>query len=209
MTEEPIINPELETGPENEQTVEQNTNPSAESNKVKQSSDKKWKILVAVMAVLLILCGTWIIWGGVPFFPAAAPNDGGSSSQGGGLTIDPNATENLTVVQHPGVAIPGFGTMTIPAYTTNLKGINLYNPEQNEDLYYLTYKLCLLDKNGAVSEVLYESQLLPPGQYIQDITMSRGLSPGTYEAVMHVQPYRIADKSPTNNADLRITIVAK
>ena len=62
MTEEQIINPEPETGPENEQTVEQNTNPSAESNKVKQSSDKKWKILVAVMAVLLILCGTWIIW---------------------------------------------------------------------------------------------------------------------------------------------------
>ena len=184
---------------------EQTTEPKVEQ----KSSDKKWKILVVILAVLLILCGTWIIWGGVPFFPAAAPNDGGSSSQGGGLTIDPNATENLTVVQHPGVAIPGFGTMTIPAYTKELKGINLYNPEQNEDWYYLTYKLCLLDKNGAVSEVLYESQLLPPGQYIQDITMSRGLSPGTYEAVMHVQPYRIADKSQTNNADLRITIVAK
>ena len=184
---------------------EQTTEPIVEQ----KSSDKKLKILVAVMAVLLILCGTWIIWGGVPFFPAAVPNDGGSSSQGGGLMIDPNATENLTYVQPPGVSIPGFGKMTIPAYTKELKGINLHNPTKNEGWYYLTYKLCLLDKDGAVSETLYESQLLPPGQYIQDITMSRGLAPGTYEAVMHVQPYLIADKSPTNNADLRITIVAK
>ena len=84
--------------------------------KVEQhSSDKKWKILVAILAVLLILCGTWIIWGGVPFFSAFAPNDGGSSSQGGGLVIDPNAGEYVEPEQPPGVTIPGFGTMTIPA----------------------------------------------------------------------------------------------
>ena len=83
---------------------EQTTEPKVEQH----SSDKKWKILVVILAVLLILCGTWIIWGGVPFFPATTPNDGGSSSQGGGLMIDPNATENLTVVQPPGVSIPGF-----------------------------------------------------------------------------------------------------
>ena len=208
MTEDSIINPEPEISSDAE-SVEQNTNPSTEPNTVKQSSDKKLKILVVILAVLLILCGTWILWGGVPFFPAAAPNDDGSSPQGGGLAIDPNATENLTVVQPPGVSIPGFGKMTIPAYTKELKGINLHNPKKNEGWYYLTYKLCLLDKNGAVSEVLYESQLVPPGKYIQDITLSRGLAKGEYNAVMKVQPYRIADKSPTNNADLRMTIIVK
>ena len=178
--------------------------------KVEQhSSDKKWKILVVILAVLLILCGTWILWGGVPFFPAAAPNDGGSSSQGGGLMIDPNAGEYVVPEQPPGVTIPGFGSMTIPANTKELKGINLYNPTKNEGWYYLTFKLCLLDKNGEVSEVLYESQLLPPGLYIQDITLSRGLAKGTYEAVMKVQPYRIVDMSPTNNADMGMTIIAK
>ena len=181
---------------------EQTTEPKVEQH----SSDKKWKILVAVLAVLLILCGTWILWGGVPFFPAAAPNDGGSSSQGGGLVIDPNAGE---LVKPPGVTIPGFGSMTIPANTKEIRGINLHNPTDNADWYYLTYKLCLLDSNGEVSEVLYESQLLPPGLYLQDITLSRGLASGEYEAVMQVQPYRIADKSPTNSADLRMTIIAK
>ena len=184
---------------------EQTTEPKVEQH----SSDKKWKILVGILAVLLILCGTWIIWGGVPFFPAAAPNDGGSSSQGGGLMIDPDAGEYVKPEQAPGVAIPGFGKMTISANTKELKGINLHNPLQNEGWYYLTYRLCLLDKNEQVSEVLYASQLLPPGQYIRDITLSRGLAPGTYDAVMQVQPYRIADKSPTNNADLRMTIIAK
>ena len=184
---------------------EQTTEPIVEQH----SSDKKLKILVVILAVLLILCGTWIIWGGVPFFPAAAPNDGGSSSQGGGLMIDPNAGEYVEPERAPGVTIPGFGSMTIPANTKELKGINLHNPEKNEGWYYLTYKLCLLDKNGAVSEVLYESQLVPPGKYIQDITLSRGLAKGTYDAVMHVQPYRIADKIPTNNADLKMKIIVK
>ena len=169
-------------------------------------SDRKWKILVGILAVLLILCGTWIIWGGVPFFPAAAPNDDGSSSQGGGLVIDPNAGE---LVKPPGVTIPGFGSMTIQANTKEIRGINLHNPTDNADWYYLTFQLALLDENGVVSEVLYESQLLPPGLYLQDITLSRGLAPGEYEAVMHVQPYRIADKSPTNSADLRMTIIVK
>ena len=169
-------------------------------------SDRKWKILVGILAVLLILCGTWIIWGGVPFFPAAAPNDDGSSSQGGGLVIDPNAGE---LVEPPGVTIPGFGSMTIQANTRELLGINLYNPTENEGWYYLTFKLCLLDESDQVSEILYESQLLPPGLYIQDITLTRGLPAGTYDAVMQVQPYRIADKSPTNSADLRMTIIAK
>jgi len=170
-------------------------------------SDKKWKILAGILAVLLILCGTWILWGGVPFFPATAPNDGGSSSQGGGLVIDPNAGEYVAPEQPPGVAIPGFGTMTIPANTKELKGINLHNPMKNEGWYYLTFKLCLLDENELVSEVLYESQLVPPGKYIPDIILSRGLSKGEYNAVMQVQPYRIADNSPTNNANLRLTII--
>ena len=184
-------------------------NEPVETHVEHQSSDKKWKILAGILAVLLILCGTWIIWGGVPFFPAAAPNDGGSSSQGGGLVIDPNAGEFVEPERAPGVTIPGFGSMTIPANTKELKGINLHNPMKNEGWYYLTFKLCLLDKNGAVSEVLYESQLVPPGKYIQDITLSRGLAKGEYNAVMKVQPYRIADKSPTNNANLKMKIIVQ
>ena len=181
-----------------------------ESKVEQHSSDRKWKILVAILAVLLLLTGgTMIFWGGVPFFPATTPNEGGSTSQGAGLVVDPNAGEYVKPEPPLGVTIPGFGSMTIPANTKELKGINLYNPIENEDWYYLTFKLCLLNENGEVSEILYESQLVPPGLYLQDISLSRGLKPGIYDAVMKVQPYRIADKSQTNNADLRITIIVE
>lgn len=172
------------------------------------NSERKWKILVVILAVLLLLTGgTMIFWGGVPFFPAFAPNDGGSASQGIGLVVDPNAGEYVPKPLDPGVVIRGFGKLTIPPYTKEVTEINLYNPEENEGWYYLTFTLCLLDDNGEVSETLYESQLVPPGLYLQDITLSRGLAPGEYDAVMLVQPYRIADLSQTNAANLKFTIM--
>ena len=172
------------------------------------NSERKWKILVVILAVLLLLTGgTMIFWGGVPFFPAFAPNDGGSASQGVGLVVDPNAGEYVPKPLDPGVVIRGFGKLTIPPYTKEVTEVNLYNPEENEGWYYLTFTLCLLDENGEVSETLYESQLVPPGLYLQDITLSRGLAPGEYDAVMLVQPYRIADLSQTNAANLKFTIM--
>ena len=98
-----------------------------------QHSDRKWKILVVILAVLLILSGgCMIFWGGVPFFPAFAPNEPGSTSQGAGLAVDPNASEYVPPTQAPGVTIPGFGSLTVPANTKEIYGINLYNPIENE-----------------------------------------------------------------------------
>ena len=78
-----------------------------------QNPERKWKILVVILAVLLILSGgCMIFWGGVPFFPAFAPNEPGSTSQGAGLAVDPNASEYVPPTQAPGVAIPGFGSLT-------------------------------------------------------------------------------------------------
>ena len=186
------------------------TEDTKEPKTQEQHSDRKWKILVVILAVLLLLTGgTMIFWGGVPFFPAFAPNDGGSASQGTGLVVDPNAGEIVMPEQPPGICIPGFGRMTIPANTKEIVGINLYNPIENEGWYYLTYKLSLLDRNGEVSEVLYESQLIPPNNVVKDITLSRGLPKGEYDAVMHVQPYRIDDMSKTYNADLELIILVE
>lgn len=186
------------------------TEKTEEPKTQEQRSDRKLKIIIVILAVLLILSGgCMIFWGGVPFFPAFAPNEPGSTSQGAGLAVDPNASEYVPPTQAPGVAIPGFGSLTVPANTKEIYGINLYNPIENEGWYYLTYKLCLLDKNGEVSEVLYESQLIPPNNWINHITFTRGLPKGEYDAVMLVQPYRIADNSPTNKANLKFTIISE
>lgn len=170
----------------------------------KEKSSRIWKILVILLLILLLFV---VIGGVVVFVPLI--HEGQGSSHGVGLEIDPFASEEVVPAPAPGVSVPVITSLTIPANTQVVTTANLYNPEGNEGLHYLTFKLSLLDENGEVSETLYESGLLPPGEHIQTITLARGLSPGTYDAVMHIQPYRIEDKTPVNNANvkLKITVV--
>ena len=173
----------------------------------KNSGKKKW--IVLLLLLLLLAAGVFVIAGGLTLiFPGLAPGSG-SSPLGGGLVIDPNAGDYVApeaVVAERGVAIPGWGSMTIPANTREVTMVNFYNPNDNAGLYYLTFQLCLLDINGEISEILWESQAVPPGKHIQKITLSRGLPAGTYDAVVHVQPYRMSDESPTNNANMKTTL---
>jgi hypothetical protein len=177
----------------------------------KRSGKKKWVILLLLL-LLIAAAGVFVISGGLTLiFPGLAPGSG-SSPLGGGLVIDPNAGDYVAPEapkQEPGVAIPGWGSMTIPANTQVLDMVDFHNPIANDGLYYLTFKFCLLNANGEISEVLRESQAVPPGKHIQKITMSRGLPAGTYEAVVHVQPYRMSDQSPTNSANMRTTLIVK
>jgi len=137
-----------------------------------------------------------------------------AARQGGvGLTIDENAGDYVAPTQQeteakPGVAIPGWGSFTFPPNTTELAGmVDFYNPEANEGYYYLTYELRLPDDSEQGYEVLYSSQLIPPGKHIQTITLNRGLEAGDYEAIIHVQPYTMDDSmTPTNNADMKTTL---
>ena len=161
----------------------------------RRSGKAKWIILLvlilAVVAAALLIFQPWA----------------GDRPSGGGLIIDPNAGEYVDPTQtpvEPGVAIPGKGSITIPANQQTVS-VDFYNPDANDGLYYLTYKLSLAD----TGEVLYESNAIPPGKHIQSITLSRALPAGTYDAVIHVQPYRISDETPTNNAEMETKLIVK
>lgn len=135
------------------------------------------------------------------------------SAGGIGLTVDPNATEYVPPKQEvkptQGVAIPGWGSITIPANTTNVT-VDFMNPEENTGFYYLTFELRLLKDNKEDYEVLYKSGLVEPGLHIQNITLSRSLVAGEYDAIIHVQPYRMDEaKTPTNNADMKTKLIVK
>ncbi len=170
----------------------------------KEKNSRIWKILVIILLILLLFV---VIGGVVVFVPLI--HEGQGSSSGVGLQVDPFAGAFVEPKPIPGVTIPGVESMTIPVNAKVITTVDLYNPEKNEGLYYLTFQLRLLDENGEVSETLYESGLLPPGEHIQTITLTRGLPAGTYDAVMHVQPYRMADNTPTNNANLKMTLIVK
>ena len=177
------------------------------------------KIVVAVLATALVLSlgfgglmvgslvtgdYSFLVWLGIG-------TPGGSSGDGeGGLKIDTNAGDYVVPVVdskvEPNVAIPGWGRITLPANTEYVTSVDFYNPEENEGLYYLMFELRLLtDDGGYVS--LYKSDAVPPGKHIQSIKLNQTLIPGTYDAVIHVQPYRMSDETPTNNANMKTTLV--
>lgn len=123
------------------------------------------------------------------------------------LQIDPNAGDLVTptpAASEPGVAIPGWGKMSIPAGETQVS-TSMQNPEANSGWYYLTFELRLKDTD----EVLFTTGLIPPGQYCNQVTLNRPLEAGEYAAVIHVQPYRISDQSPTNSADMETVLIVE
>ena len=131
------------------------------------------------------------------------------------LQIDPNAGELVTPTPaptEPGVAIPGWGSITLPAGVTEA-ATTLKNPEANEGWYYLTFELRLPtvdEETGEESyEVLFTTGLIPPGQYCNQVTLTRALEPGEYNVILHVQPYRMSDKTPTNNADTETVLIVE
>lgn len=123
------------------------------------------------------------------------------------LEVDPDAGEYVApvVTEKPdggGIAIPGWGSISIPADETEV-AVDFPNPEANAGRYYLTFQLRLKE----TGEVLYTSGLVEPGLHIQKITLSRPLEAGTYAAVVHVQPYRMDEnQTPTNNANMETTL---
>ena len=131
------------------------------------------------------------------------------------LEIDPNAGALITpepTLAEPGVAIPGWGSITLPAGVTEADTA-LKNPEANEGWYYLTFEMRLPtvdEETGEESyEVLFTTGLIPPGQYCNKVTLNRPLEAGEYNVILHVQPYRISDQSPTNNADMETLLIVE
>ena len=164
-------------------------------------------LLIALLLIAVAVMAVFLIRGNGKSAPV-------EESGGVGLTVDKNAGEYVPVEvelpeELPGIAIPGWGSITLPAGETDIVNrVDFYNPEDNADWYYLTFELRLLDDSEQGYEVLYASELVPPGQHIQSITLSRPLEAGEYDAVVHVQPYRMNDElTPTNNADMATTLV--
>ena len=74
-----------------------------------------------------------------------------------------------------------------------------------ENVYYMTFSLYLQDND----ELLYESGLVAPGNYIQTMKMSRALSEGSYDAYVLIQPYKSDKVTSTNNGKVVIKLNVK
>lgn len=186
------------------------------SEKEKKSSRVKWLILLILLILLVlgiilrIMLFQGVNHGGNLVEMTVSPEN---LCEGVGLVIDPNE-ENYQLPENDNteeqkVAISGQGTMVIPANKKQIT-VDFYNPKENTELYYLTFELRIYNNSKQGYEVLYTSGLVEPGKHINRITLSRKLEKGMYEAVVHVQPYRMnKEKTRTNNADMKIKLIVK
>lgn len=130
--------------------------------------------------------------------------------EGTSPALDPNAGEYEDPAQKDAaenVAIAGWGEIRIPAHETTVS-VDLFNPEENKDRFFLTFELRIPDGSSTGYETIYQSGLVAAGLHVQEITLSRGLESGTYDAIVHVQPYDM-DSVPTNNADLKTKLIVE
>ena len=101
----------------------------------------------------------------------------------------------------PGIAIPGYKSITVDANKTDVK-VNFQNPEGNP----CYFEISLLLDDGTE---LYKSKMVEPGKGLYDISLSKALEPGEYGAVVKYGTYSLADLSPMNGAEVKITLIAQ
>ena len=156
--------------------------------------------MIGIILLAIIVALTIILW------PKAPDN-----SAGMGLTVDPYSgsfvqPEKTAAEEEStgGIAIPGWGSIHIQA-GEKLVDVNLENPIDNEGKDYLSFTVYLKGED----KVLAETGLIQPGESALKLSLSHPLDAGEYEAVVLVQPYRMADGSATNNAEIETILIAE
>lgn len=156
------------------------------------------RALALVLCAALIVCGAVFLprlWSGEEAGGPALPD----LEQG---AVDWEGTRNNdTGGVVPGIAIPGYKSITIAANKTDVQ-VNFQNPEGNP--CYFEISLILAD-----GTVLYQSKMIEPGKGLYDITLSQPLAAGEYDAVVKYDTFSLAQLSPMNGAEVQIKLIAE
>lgn len=183
------------------------SNGKYEKNSQSVTLSRKTLIILLIIILLLIAGGitlgfNWNNWFG------NQPTDAPTASQGE-PDIDPNAGDwkgdelpDKTGGEAVGIKIPGYPSITLPANQKDVT-VAFLNPEGNP--CYFTFELVLKD----TGETLYKSKLVPPGQAITSIILSRALDVGEYDATIKISTTSLADQSPMNGANVETVLIVK
>jgi len=159
-------------------------------------------VLLLLIVGVVTLALNWNNWFG------SAPDP--SSSQTGDLDIDPGADDwngeklpdKTDDAPAAGIKIPGYPSIILPKDQKTVN-VALLNPEGNP--CYFTFEIVLKD----TGESLYKSKLVPPGKAINEITMSRALSAGEYDATIKITTTSLEDGSAMNGANVETVLIVK
>jgi len=158
--------------------------------------------ILAVILVAVISAGAYFL-----FFdkPGTEIQDSRTPLGGMSLMLDDNmkSYEGRNLEDRGGAAtgtkIPGYGTVRLPAGTTDVKMV-LLNPEGNE--CYFTFELVV---DG---ETYFTSNLVEPSKCIEDLALTNPLSKGAYTALLKISTYSM-DGSLTqkNGANVEFELI--
>ena len=98
------------------------------------------------------------------------------------------------------IAIPGYESLSFKAGSLS-QNVNLKNPQTN-DCYFV---LSLIIN----SETLWTSDYIEPGYAVKNLTLSRALDKGEYDAVLHYDCFTLNDKTPLNGAEINLKLNVK
>ena len=163
-------------------------------------------LVILLVIVLLLIAGgvvlglNWHHW-----FGSGEP----AVSDAFNPDLDPNAQDwtgetppDQTGGEAVGIKIPGYPSITLPADTENVT-VALLNPEGNP--CYFTFELVLTD----TGEVLYTSGMVAPGKVLTDITLSRPLAAGEYNATIRISTASLEDGSAMNGANVETLLIVQ
>ena len=171
--------------------------------------EKKFLVKTMIIVLLLVIAIIVVAVNWNNWFGEDIPVNSGTS-QNGNLEIDKNAgdwngqalPDKTDDAPAEGIKIPGYPSITLPK---DQKTVNVafLNPEGNP--CYFTFELVLKD----TGESLYKSKLVPPGQAITEITMSKALSAGEYDATIKITTTSLEDGSAMNGANVETVLIVK
>lgn len=162
---------------------------------------KRSHLIAAVIVVVVLVAGgitlglNWQKWFGDKQDTSQADIDPGAKDYEGAEPEDEGGTAK-------GIAIPGYPSIELPANTKDVQ-VALLNPEGNP--CYFTFEIVLKDGD----ESLYTSKQVPPGKAVTDITLSRVLEPGEYDATIRITTFSLEDQSPMNGANVETVLIVK
>ena len=99
-------------------------------------------------------------------------------------------------------AVPGNGSITIPADTEEVK-LTLLNPPENP--CWAIFEIVLLD----TGETIFMSGLVAPAMCIESITLSRPLAKGEYKATVVIRTFELESMTAMNGARVALDLIAE
>ena len=171
--------------------------------------EKRFLVMTMIIVLLLAIASIVVTLNWRNWFGTDLPANPGTS-QNGNLDIDENAgdwngeklPDKTDDAPAAGIKIPGYPSITLPKDQKTVN-VALLNPEGNP--CYFTFEFVLKDTN----ETLYTSKLVPPGQAITEITMSKALPAGEYPATIQITTTSLEDGSAMNGANVETVLIVK